>query len=326
MRKNPLSWITFMLAFALLPARCSWGWIDSGHKVVALIAWEDLTPKTRAAVTQILKGHPLYQKDLQDNLPEGTKPEDAARYAFAYAATWPDKVRGQNHPMHAAYNHPQWHYIDIPFDDGVETPPQKDQGEGPHNAVEALTQCSAELKNPQAAADKRAIDLCWVIHLVGDIHQPLHTVSLYSKQYPKGDQGGNAELVLRDPPYPDSMANLHLVWDSLPGDYKSEFIDQYIAQGVHSDPQFSRAKMKSLLGTTDFMAWAKESNALAVEDAYLNGHLDTAVAPKGRSGAAPDKIPGLPPGYMAKAELVAMHQVGLAGYRLADMLNEMFGK
>jgi S1/P1 Nuclease len=327
MRKNLISWITLIVALAVLPARSSWGWINTGHKVVALIAWEDLTPKAKAAVTQILKGHPLYEKDMLTDLPEGSTADETAQYAFASSAVWPDLVRGQNHPMHAAYNHPTWHYIDLPFDDGSPPVPDKETGDGPHNIVEALTQCTAELKDPKAAADKRAIDLCWVVHLVGDIHQPLHAASMYSKQFPKGDQGGNAEVLLRDPPYPDSQAKLHLIWDSLPGDYKSEFMDLYIAEGARSDPQFSRSKMKDLLSKTDFMAWAKESNALAIEDAYLNGKLEVGMAPKGRgAGGSSEKTPGVPPGYMEKAEKVAMHQVALAGYRLADLLNGMFGK
>ncbi len=70
------------------------------------------------------------------------------------------------------------------------------------------------------------------------------------------------------------------------------------------------------------MAWAKESRQLAVDDAYLDGHLKAAVgAPGGRTTGA---VPGLPPGYLRQAEHVAMRQVTLAGYRLADLLNGVF--
>jgi hypothetical protein len=295
--------------------------------VVALIAWEDLTPKTKAAITEILKQHPRYEKDLLLDAPEGETPDEQARTAFATAATWPDMVRSQNNPMNATHNHPAWHYIDIPYQTGGQAANEKSpEGPGPHNIIEALTQCTAELKDPARSAADKAVDVCWVEHLVGDIHQPLHAATWFSPAFPNGDQGGNAEIALREPPYPDSSAKLHFIWDSLPGDFQSEDLDRYEAQGLRADPKYSREKLRDLLTVADFMAWAKESHQLAVDDVYLNGDLKTAPARRGRGGGGPttSPTPGLPPGYLAKAEHVAMHQVSLAGYRLADQLNATF--
>jgi hypothetical protein len=310
-------------------ARQSNAWIDTGHKIVAMIAWEDLTPKTKAAVTELLKQHPRYEKDLLADAPENATPEQLDQHAFAVAATWPDMVRKQEHPMHNLYNFPFWHYIDIPFEDGAKADIETPTTPGPHDAVEALTQCTAELKDGSTAPDKKAIDICWVAHLVGDVHQPLHAASRYSPKFPKGDAGGNSEVVLRDPPYPDSQAKLHLIWDSFPGDYQSEFVDRYVAVGIRNDPQYSREALKQLLSVTDFMAWAQESHAIAVEDAYLNGHLESAVAGRGERRSSTNRsstqpIPGLPPGYKEKAEKDVMHQLAVAGYRLADLLNSIF--
>jgi hypothetical protein len=189
--------------------------------------------------------------------------------------------------------------------------------------VEALVQCTAELKNGATTPDKKGIDICWVAHLVGDIHQPLHTTTRYSAQFPRGDSGGNGATVLRDPPYADSRGNLHLIWDSLPGDFKSEFLDRYLANGLRSDPEYSRDHFKSLLGTTVFSAWAAESHALAIKYAYLDGHLEVTLT-YGRRGAGTPPTPGLPAGYLDNAERVAMRQVILSGYRLADLLNSIF--
>ncbi len=329
MQIKPLLLMGFAgLSAICLPVSSSWGWIDTGHKVVALIAWEDLTPKTKAAVTELLKQHPRYEKDLQADAEEGATPDEIARHAFAVAATWPDKVRMQEHPMHAEYNHPAWHFIDIPYTVGnATTQPEstKQQPAGPHNIVEAMNQAETELKDTSAPASKRSIDLCWIEHLAGDIHQPLHTASLISSRFPKGDQGGNSELVLKEAPYPDSRANLHFLWDSLPGDFRSEELDQFEANGLRADPKLSRGQMKDLLAVTDFMGWAKESHQLAVDDAYLNGKLMTAESRRGRGGGGTnDPIPGVPSDYMLKSEKVAMHQVTLAGYRLADLLNSTF--
>jgi hypothetical protein len=305
----------------------SWGWIATGHKMVALVAWDDLTPKTKEAVTAILKQHPQYEKELMLDAPADETPAEKDRTAFATAATWPDLVRDQDNPMHTLYNHPGWHYIDMPFATGGQTAAeQTPQGPGPHDAVEAYAKVLADLKDTTKSAADRAIALCWVEHLVGDIHQPLHSTSLFSPEYPRGDQGGNAEVILRDPPYPDSSMKLHLLWDELPGDFSSEELIRYEAQGLRSDPKYSREKMKDLLTDTDFLGWAKESHELAIHYAYLDGNLKTAPAPsnRGRRSATTNPTPGVPPGYVNNAEHVAMHQVALGGYRLADVLNGIF--
>jgi hypothetical protein len=77
------------------------------------------------------------------------------------------------------------------------------------------------------------------------------------------------------------------------------------------------------------MAWANESHQLAVEYAYLNGKLETASNSRGENrgrgrGFDADSTPGVPPGYMENAEHIAMQQVTLAGYRLADLLNNIY--
>jgi hypothetical protein len=326
-------------AFLLVPAGTSFAWIETGHKIVAMVAWDELTPQVKAAVLQTLKAHPRYDKDLVGEAATTAPaeandidrlvaplPDSADRHVFAQAATWPDMVRLQGHPMHAAYHHPFWHYIDIPvIVDNQPVPPDKTaDSPPPRDIVEALTKCVADLKNPAVSDSDKAIALCWLEHLVGDIHQPLHAAMLVSPQFPKGDQGGNAITLLRDPPYPNSAMNLHLLWDSLPGQFKSEDLDHYEADGLRNDPRFTREKFADALAVTDFMAWAKESNALAAHYAYLDGKLKGATTNRDRSGPR-EEIPGVPPGYLAQAETVALRQVALAGHRLADVLNGLYG-
>jgi hypothetical protein len=336
--------LSLLAAFVLLPVRTSFAWIDSGHKIVAMIAWDELTPSTKAAVIQALKAHPRYEKDLVGEGSPTTAPaavavdplveplpDSADRHVFANAAVWPDLVRGQSHPMHAAYNHPSWHFIDIPIVvDNQPLPAEKpESGPPPHDIVEALNKCVADLKNPAIADSEKAIAICWIEHMVGDIHQPLHAATLVSPQFPKGDQGGNLITLLRDPPYPNSAMKLHLIWDSLPGQFKSDDLDRYEADGLRNDPRFSREKLKDALTVTDFMAWAKESNALAARYAYLDGKLKGAATTResrDTRSAQREEIPGVPPGYIAQAELVSLRQVALAGHRLADVLNALHGE
>jgi hypothetical protein len=161
-----------------------------------------------------------------------------------------------------------------------------------------------------------------VLHLCGDIHQPLHACELFSPEFPGGDQGGNAFIVLKTPPYPDSRSKLHLIWDSLPGDFEDRDIEGYIAEGLRMDPRFSRDNLKQMLAVTDFMAWANESHDLAVKYAYLDGKLKGANS---QMDSDPDRpAPGLPRGYMENAEEIGNQRLILAGYRTADLLNSIF--
>ena len=337
-RSRP-AWAASLAFVGVLLAGASPGraWIDTGHKVVAFVAWEDLTPATRAAVSAALKAHPRYAKDLLSGgslepvpaeVTAGLTPEQLDRRAFAAAAVWPDLIKAQGHPMRVRYSHSNWHYIDLPYVEPTTqpAPPADDAAAedrpGPHNVVEALTACVAELRDPATKPDQRAVDLCWIAHLVGDVHQPLHACSRFDAQYPKGDQGGNSEVVLRDARYANTKANLHLIWDSLPGDFESDELDRFEATGLRGDAKYARPTYGAQLGVTDFMAWAKESRQLAVDDAYLDGRLKAATGAYG--GRTTGTVPGLPPGYLRTAEHVAMRQVTLAGYRLADLLNGIY--
>src|SRR5438552_1140233 len=109
MRKNSVTWFSVMFALVSMTSSQSFAWIDTGHKIVAMIAWEDLTPKAKTTITELLKQHPRYEKDLLTGLPNGASAEETARHAFLVASTWPDLVRSQSHPMRAAYNHAPWH-------------------------------------------------------------------------------------------------------------------------------------------------------------------------------------------------------------------------
>jgi hypothetical protein len=306
----------------LLPAARALAWHDAGHKEIALIAWEDLSPAAQAKAIEILKQHPRFQQDLQRDMPEGLSPDAANRYVFAMASTWPDAVRSQNNPMHTLYNHPDWHYIDIPVVEGdvkPDLPAAPDDGQ-PHDVVAALKKNVAILQDASASGADKAVALCWVLHLAGDIHQPLHGADLFSPEYPKGDRGGNSITVLSDPPYPNSRTNLHSLWDSLPGEFKSFQLVTYLAMGMRSDPKLSREQFKDKLAVKDFMAWAQESHDLAEEFVYLHGQLKGANSDRGARGSG-SETPGVPPGYIEKAEQVAIRRVALAGYRTADLLS-----
>lgn len=319
----------FLAALIVLPAQ-SYGWNDTGHEIIASIAYGELTPAARTVAVDLLKQHPRYEKDLLAGMPQGC---DAPRYAFMIAATWPDLVKGQTHPMHFVANHPEWHYIDIPIVQAGFTMPATQSAPAtqsgattrptdPANILEALKKVTAELRDPSLAPGDRSIALCWVIHLCGDLHQPLHASNFYSPQYPQGDRGGNLQMVLRMPNQFDSQINLHALWDQMLGSYRSTEMIGYVADGLRNDPRFARAKLNAELSVHDFAEWAKESRALAVTLVYLNGALQTADENVVRADHT-TKIPAVPADYLANGEAVAARQAMLAAYRTADLLNAL---
>jgi hypothetical protein len=176
------------VVFACAMMFCSsvWAWNGTGHEAVADIAWDNLTPAAKAKVTELLKAHPDYARALTK---ETTAAGDKDRQAFMVAATWPDLIRSASFGKSHELAHSNWHYIDIPYVIGdVKAPtdfpmtwdPAKDKEPG--NAIQAIKKNAMDLRNGALSPAERAMALCWVEHLVGDIHQPLHAVSLYSAQ------------------------------------------------------------------------------------------------------------------------------------------------
>ncbi|MGC1483261.1 MAG: S1/P1 nuclease [Candidatus Acidiferrum sp.] len=175
-------------------ATLAWG--CKGHQTVALIAEKHLTPETRQWVLKQLSENPIDPK-LKRYCGE------AVRDAMADAATWADDVRGERK------NGP-WHYIDIPR--GSERGPLEPYCGQTGCVTRALNEQLAVLKDKSADAAKRADALRYVIHFVGDLHQPLHTIT-------NADEGGNCVALkyLRRNAHQHNHSfspNLHSIWDS----------------------------------------------------------------------------------------------------------------
>jgi hypothetical protein len=196
-----LSAVLWLGCLDFAPAAHAWG--CKGHQTVAYLAEKHLTPDALKIVDDILKAHPI-----DPNLKRwcGNDINDL----MADAATWPDDVRSQ-------YKNGAWHYIDIPrqAEKGKDS---LDQYCGSQSCITAaLAAQIAILKDKTADPAKRADALRFVIHLVGDLHQPLHGVD-------NDDHGGNCvpvqffrtepRLDERRPQAEDYFPNLHGIWDS----------------------------------------------------------------------------------------------------------------
>jgi hypothetical protein len=259
----------------------SWGWNAVGHKVIAAIAYQHLTPQAKTQVNAILRA---------DNF--GEYPLD-----FVGVASWPDLLG--SHDIQA-FSH--WHYIDLPW---VVDPQQKTIALNPENVVWAINQCQQVLQSKQTNPVEKAFFLRFLIHLVGDIHQPLHCISRVNAQYPNGDRGG-LDILLDSP----LGKNLHSVWDNGLGLFQTQqrwHKKDIYAQAAALDTAALQATLGSKVSITDPQQWAQEGHSLAQQYVYLANF-------KG----------GLTPDYIQANQKIVTQQVVLAGWRLANLLNQDF--
>jgi hypothetical protein len=288
------------LLLALLGASPAAAWTRPGHMLTAAIAFDDLNARDRAAIADLLEHHP-------DHGPFQVAAERSAGDGRTLAlmmecARWPDDQRG------TPFDHPTWHYSETATA-GPGAPanlPAQPSGQ----AIEALHLAFLEATDPVAPVADRALALCWVMHLAGDIHQPLHTSTQYSAAYPQGDAGGGKQFV-RDPEV-KAVVSLHWYWD----DRVNKSADAGTIRKLAGDleKRFPRAGLNELsaAGATDFAGWVAESHALAVDRAYP-ASLKTGMA---NDASAPT----VPEDYSKMVADVSARRMTLAGYRMADLL------
>ena len=307
--KRKIYWLmAALLAACLAPAQA---WNSTGHMTIADIAYDHLTPRTKEGVNALLARHRDYSLWMSE-MPAGDM--DRARFAFMKAATWPDDIRK------TPDDRPIWHYIDVPviaagfIPDPLVLLPVKPNAETQIAAETAL------LNAPSATEGERAVALCWVEHLVGDVHQPLHDASLFSPLFPHGDKGGNAENLAPDAVASDPLESeshptrLHALWDDALGNTQNPVEIEKITATLEM-PSYGRAAFPQLKSHPSPHAWVLEGNALAKSAAYWNGALLMTPTTNGKADVT------LPAGYLAALHRVTNQQVALAGLRLADWLN-----
>jgi len=292
-----------------LHAQAASAWSRPGHMVVAAIAYDELAahdPQVLAKIDEIMSKHPDH---AVFEVAGGSRNDTRARKVFLEMARWADDVRG------TPFDHPTWHYAGRPVIDKRKPPSPlpPDAASGAAMEAYALNLRVAGFKGASPA--ERAVALCWVFHLVGDIHQPLHMADQHSAALAKGDQGGNLQFI-RDP-RSGAFLNLHSFWDGIvrgSGDAADA-----IEQGASLAARYPRSQFKQLKKTApvaaDVAAWAKESYDIAQKVVYRS---DLATGPTQQEGKT------LPKAYIAEATTAGERQVVLAGYRLADVLGAMF--
>lgn len=300
-----------------------WAWNNKGHMVVATIAWRHMTVEARAKADTLLRLNPAYAT-LAAKLPRNLTEDERRMRLFAMLSTWADNIKGDstyrdigtkggntppvgdaNASRNIGYGdklrHKYWHFIDLPFSpDGTELKPAPVP-----NAETQITAFRTALRDSDSD-DVKSYDLVWLLHMVGDVHQPLHAVARFTKGQPDGDDGGNGVRLCADP----CRENLHSLWDGLLG-------------GSSYDPLHDIAPAVMLAGhlddgepagaaVTDVHEWLTQSLKIAQDATYASPvRPDPAVGPSKTNRA-----------YRQRALAVAEDQAVLAGYRLARLLND----
>jgi len=266
-------------------------WNETGHMLVAEIAKQNLKPNAKKEVDQLLT---LFTKDY---------PKSSSAMT---CACWADDIREGID----AFSH--WHFTLNIFDPEHVLSPESQQrllaGNDNNNVEWAIKQARSTLDNPKANSFEKAFMLRFLIHFVGDIHQPLHCTTRFSKKFPNGDSGGNF-FMLADLPY----KNLHKYWDSGLGQFKifnrplngndQKEIELLSKQIMEKYPLNKHLKLINDL----VPSWTQESYQLAVSFAYSL-----------EEGSKPN------PDYIQKGQQIVQERIALAGYRLAYLLNTIF--
>ena len=262
-------------------------WGPQGHRTVGAIADRLLTPQAHAAVAQLLAA----DLDKFGN-PSG-------RTTLEAVSVWADELRG------TPASRPRWHYDNIPVCGGA--PKWRYCPGGQCNSAQ-LERLVGVLADRHAAARERNEALKWIVHLVADIHQPLHAAD-------NDDRGGNDVQVALAGVRTRGRESLHRAWDS---ELVRLAFDTRNRQRPPPDIEHLALEGRSLAadagqGTPD--GWAAESNKLARNVAYHYPGFACQRVPAG--------IVVLDAAYQQRAESLVRERLLLAGARLANLLNSV---
>ena len=304
-------------------------WDATGHRLSAYVAWEFMSPAAREKSLTILQHHPRYETDFLSAMPADIQRADdnsRQRWLFAQAAVWPDIARRFSGADALRYHHPDWHWIDGAWvrDEAIRqgnlyigtSPRPAIQGRAAasvqrrshaENIVTALDWALLELNRAAHSAEK-AIALSWMVHLVGDIHQPLHSGSLVSARlFADGDRGGNA-ITLR-------VGNLHSMWDGALRDQRDARVIPIL---LNIARELSHDRRNVEFAHT---RWLQQSRDLLIADVYPDAVISEVLRSE-QSGTQPASI-SLDEAYEEHMRAIAMQRIAEAGIRLAHVMESL---
>lgn len=272
-------------------------WDATGHMIIAKIAYDHLTPTAKQDI-DLLFEKTYFAKDFP------------AYHSYVLSAPWPDyfcySLPAPKPPIKSIFNFLRlqtkpWHYIDDPVvAEGVTPPPVSS-----NNSMTAMHFLIPNLSALLAGKkyDLAIIDIVFITHIIGDIHQPLHDASLYENAFPRGDWGGNAYKIQST----FGARNLHSAWDKELGEFRHKPTLQYITEKA---AQLESDEIPPKANDLNPLDWEKSSHEIAQDFVYP---IHDKLAPQ------PGK--SLSDEYIEKGQAIVNQQLILAGMRLAGVLN-----
>lgn len=275
------------LLLLLLPVPAlAWG--DYAHRLTARIAWAQLQPAARAEIRRILARSAAVD----------TPPCPLA--TIEDASVWPDCARGLGDRF--AYSAP-WHYQNISVCEPFDISAKCWNGDC---VTAQIPRQLAILKDRSRSAKDRAMALAFVVHLVGDMHQPLHIGD-------KDDRGGNdvrAAFGFKDP----DLMNLHRIWDS-------ELAEGALTRPPAIGPAGISPARRRQLAAGSVADWAREAWEISRTVAYpeLKSYPDSCPIPRDQRPRGARGV--VDQAYVDAASASVRLQVERAGTRMARLLN-----
>lgn len=294
----------------------AFAWGPTGHKIIASIAYRQLSLDEQRRVVDILQYHPRFEQDFRIKMPADLPDESKNEWLFQQAAVWPDMARAFKGKDRSAYHRAEWHYITIPhflteadkaLDPDVNLFFDSDP-DSTSNVMQAIRQARGDLSDSDRG--ERAVMLCWLFHCIGDIHQPLHSTALFSRKlFPKGDRGGNQVLTTQ-------KGNLHSLWDGFPGTSTKFAFCRNRAIAAYGDEWAELRTSAALVRSAE--EWLKESTQLAATVCYA-GEVGKALEQQEATGDKVHPIT-LSEDYLKTGGELSERRVIQAGVRLGVAL------
>jgi len=273
------SFLLMLMITFFLPIT-SFAWNAQGHMVVTQIAYEQLNATAKQKV---------------DDLVYYFAKEYPSTPTLLHMSVWPDAIRSQKIDIFA-----RWHYIDVPFSDDRTALGHTISTD---NASWALNNVKNVVKNERANAYERARFLAFTIHIVGDLHQPLHTVTRVTAARPEGDRGGNS-FTLEINRY---RTNLHRVWDGGVGALaKGTDMSEVRETATDIMARYPQSQFGDKTSDLTTKTWEKEGMKNATTYVYNTKEGEPASN-----------------SYITNGKRIAEAELALAGYRLGNLLNSL---
>jgi hypothetical protein len=277
--------------FALLAPLPAQAWWEDGHVICSKIAEAYLTPEAKAGIKELLGENVVGERAISD----------------VRICTWADLIRSSGELNRKYPKNDTWHYINIELKTKQEDYKPADDA---NDVVGAVERFKKVLKDPNAEKQDRKEALLFLVHFLGDMHQPLHCGNR------EDDRGGNLQPVKSVLGKEEDRLNLHKVWDghmvnAVRGDLT---VDDFAKRLLEEISEKDRATW----GKGDAKQWAWESHTVVVERVYR--YSDGKEFPKRDAGA----LELTDENYVKANKPFVREQLKKGGVRMAKVLNECF--